>query len=173
MDKNELREFIKDVPNFPKEGIVFKDLSPLLASAKARKAMLSQLTANLDASQIDVVVGIESRGFLFGPLLANVLDASFVMLRKPKKLPGEVVSFTYDLEYGTDTIEIKKDAIIPGNGVLLHDDVLATGGTAGAAIQLIHSLGGNIKAVNFLIELDFLKGREKLGDVVVDSILHY
>jgi len=173
MDIENLKSYVHDVPDFPKAGILFKDISPLLASAKARKAMLHQLSSNYNAKEIDVVVGIESRGFLFGMLLADALDASFVMLRKPNKLPGEIVKQTYDLEYGTDTVEIQKDAFKEGSRVLLHDDVLATGGTAGAAVQLIESLGGEIIGANFIIELDFLKGREKLGSATVHSVLHY
>jgi len=173
MDIENLKSYVHDVPDFPKAGILFKDISPLLASAKARKAMLHQLSSNYNAKEIDVVVGIESRGFLFGMLLADALDASFVMLRKPNKLPGEIVKQTYDLEYGTDTVEIQKDAFKEGSRVLLHDDVLATGGTAGAAVQLIESLGGEIIEANFIMELDFLKGREKLGSTLVHSLLHY
>lgn len=173
MDRIELKEYIVDVPDFPKKGIVFKDLSPLLASAKARTAMLNKLVSGYDASKIDVVVGIESRGFLFGMLLADALDASFVMLRKPNKLPGAIEKFTYDLEYGADTIEIQKNAIPAGSHVLLHDDVLATGGTASAAVQLIQKIGGKVVGANFVLELDFLNGRDKLDGIEISSVLHY
>ncbi|PRP65930.1 adenine phosphoribosyltransferase [Nonlabens agnitus] len=173
MTPDQLKNFIKDVPDFPKAGIVFKDIAPLLASAKARKAMTAAIVSNYKNQKIDVVVGIESRGFLFGMLLAEALEASFVMLRKSNKLPGDIEKFTYDLEYGTDTIEIQTDAIPNGSHVLLHDDVLATGGTAGAAVQLIEKIGGKVISANFIMELDFLEGRKQLGDLDIYSVLHY
>ncbi|KQC33063.1 adenine phosphoribosyltransferase [Nonlabens sp. YIK11] len=173
MNQQDLKEFVKDVPDFPKAGIVFKDIAPLLASAKARKAMTAAIVSNYKNQKIDVVVGIESRGFLFGMLLAEALEASFVMLRKPNKLPGDIEKYTYDLEYGTDTIEIQTDAIPNGSHVLLHDDVLATGGTAGAAVQLIEKIGGKVVSANFIMELDFLEGRKQLGDLDIYSVLHY
>ncbi|WP_090754073.1 adenine phosphoribosyltransferase [Nonlabens sp. Hel1_33_55] len=173
MTKQSLKELIRDVPDFPKDGIVFKDISPLLASAKARTAMTAAIVSHYKDQTIDVVVGIEARGFLFGTLIANALNASFVMLRKPGKLPGSIEKFSYDLEYGTDSIEIQKDSIPKGSKVLLHDDVLATGGTAGAAVKLINSIGGEIIGANFIMELDFLKGKEQLGELDVFSVLHY
>lgn len=173
MDKEELREFISDVPDFPKKGIVFKDISPLLASAKARKKITAMLASNFMDKDIDVVVGMESRGFLFGLLLADLLNASFVMLRKPGKLPGKLITQEYELEYGTDRIELQQDAIKKGSRVLIHDDVLATGGTAAAALKLLQKTEVKVVGASFLIELDFLKGRRPLDGIPVHSVLHY
>jgi adenine phosphoribosyltransferase len=173
MDIQELKSYIKDIPNFPKDGILFKDISPILASAKARKAAVKLLASNYNAEDVDVVVGIEARGFLFGTLLADALNASFVMCRKPGKLPGELEQVEYDLEYGTDSIEIQKDAFAKGSNVLIHDDVLATGGTASAAVELIQKIGGNVIGASFLMELDFLKGRQRLSNAQIFSLLNY
>ncbi len=168
-----LEKHIHDIPDFPKPGIVFKDISPLLASQEARIKMTESLIKNYQDFNINTVVGIESRGFLFGMLIANALNAKFVMVRKPGKLPGEILKQQYELEYGTDTIEIQKNAILPTDNVLIHDDVLATGGTAAAAYSLISKIGAQIAGYSFIIELDFLKGREKLPDSKIDSVLHY
>lgn len=168
-----LEKHIHDIPDFPKPGIVFKDISPLLASQEARIKMTESLIKNYRDFNINTVVGIESRGFLFGMLIANALNAKFVMVRKPGKLPGEILKQQYELEYGTDTIEIQKNAILPTDNVLIHDDVLATGGTAAAAYSLISKIGAQIAGYSFIIELDFLKGREKLPDSKIDSVLHY
>jgi adenine phosphoribosyltransferase len=173
MNSIDLKYYIKDIPNFPKDGILFKDISPILASAKARKAAVQLLASNYNAEDVDVVVGIEARGFLFGTLLAEALNASFVMCRKPGKLPGELERVEYDLEYGTDSIEIQKDAFSKGSNVLIHDDVLATGGTASAAVELIQKIGGNVIGASFLMELHFLKGRQRLTKTQIFSLLNY
>jgi adenine phosphoribosyltransferase len=173
MDKTELKKLIRDIPDFPKPGILFKDISPVLASAKARKSMTALLATNFMDKDIDVVVGMESRGFLFGLLLADVLEAAFVMLRKPGKLPGQLITQKYELEYGHDTIEMQADAIQPDDRILIHDDVLATGGTAAAAQKLLQATDGKVVGASFMIELDFLKGRQHLIDIPVHSVLHY
>ena len=168
-----LEKHIQDVPDFPKPGIIFKDISPLLASHEARNKMTETLVAHYRDKNIDVVVGIESRGFLFGMLLANALNAKFVMIRKPGKLPGDLIEQSYQLEYGTDTIEIQQDAVNPNDRVLIHDDVLATGGTAAAAHSLLSKMDAQIIGYSFIIELDFLAGREKLPSSEIHSALHY
>lgn len=164
---------IRDVIDFPKKGIIFKDITPLLANAEASKEVLEAFVQGLNGKKIDKVVGMESRGFLFGMLLAQRLNAGFVPVRKPKKLPFETLSQTYELEYGTDELEIHIDAIEKGENVLIHDDVLATGGTAEATCKLVEKLGGNIVQLNFLMELEFLNGREKLKSYEVNSLLKY
>ncbi|GAK94627.1 adenine phosphoribosyltransferase [Nonlabens ulvanivorans] len=173
MNNEFIESHIHDIPDFPKEGIIFKDISPLLASAKARSITTELLVRDFRGQTIDVVVGIESRGFLFGMLLADALNAKFVMLRKPGKLPGAIISQEYELEYGTDTLELQENAISPGDCVLIHDDVLATGGTAMAAAQIIQKAGGKVEGFNFVIELDFINGREKIKDYKIASVLHY
>ncbi len=158
-----LKKYIRDIQDFPKPGIDFKDITPLLINPQARKETLEILLSTLKDKKIDKVVGVESRGFFFGILLAEELNAGFIPVRKSKKLPYETISASYDLEYGTDTLEIHIDAIQKGDKVLIHDDVLATGGTAKAVCELVERLGGEIVQVNFLMELTFLNGREKLG----------
>jgi adenine phosphoribosyltransferase len=169
----DLRSLIRDVPDFPKEGVVFKDITLLLQNPKALKETTNALVKLLNGQKINKVVGMESRGFLFGPMLANKLNAGFVPIRKPGKLPSTTLSETYNLEYGTDTLEIHIDAIEKGDKVLIHDDVLATGGTANAACKLIERLGGEIVQCNFLIELTFLNGSSKMNDYSVQSLLKY
>jgi len=173
MDTENLKSYVHDIPNFPKEGIVFKDIAPLLASAKARKAATKLLAKPFVNQQVDFVVGMEARGFLFGTLLADALGAGFVMVRKPNKLPGSLVRQEYQLEYGTDTIEMQLSAIPSGATVLIHDDVLATGGTAAATAQLIKKAGGKIIGASFLIELDFLNGRTALNGIDTHAVLHF
>lgn len=168
-----LSSYIKDIPDFPKPGIIFKDISPLLASQKAREIMTQKLIEPYKNKQIDVVVGIESRGFLFGMLMADALDAKFVMMRKPGKLPGDIISEEYQLEYGSDTLEIQKQSIQKNDNVLIHDDVLATGGTAAAAFSLIRKTGAQVLGYSFMIEIDFLNGRKTLPKIPVSSILNY
>lgn len=168
-----LNQYIRDVQDFPKPGIVFKDITPLLENPKAVKECMALLLNNLRDRGIDKVVGVESRGFFFATLLAYELGAGFVPVRKPKKLPFETISATYELEYGTDTLEVHTDAIKPGDRVLIHDDVLATGGTAKAVCELVERLGGEIVQCNFLMELSFLNGRQKLGNREVYSPLVY
>lgn len=168
-----LNQYVRDVQDFPKPGIVFKDITPLLASPKAVRECMALLINNLREQNIDKVVGAESRGFFFGTLLAYELGAGFVPVRKPHKLPYTTVSATYNLEYGTDTLELHTDAIKPGERVLIHDDVLATGGTAKAMCELVEQLGGVIVQCNFLMELAFLKGREKISGYNVYAPLVY
>ena len=169
----ELKTFIRDVKDFPKEGIVFKDITPLLGNPMAFKYASSSLLELVRNQKIDKVVGMESRGFFFAPLLASNLHAGFVPVRKSGKLPYDVMAESYSLEYGDDQLEIHKDAILKGERVLIHDDVLATGGTAAAVCRLVERLGGQIVQCNFLIELDFLSGKDKLGDYEVRSLIHY
>lgn len=168
-----IENYIRDIQDFPKEGIVFKDITPLLNDVEARKEALKLLVEKLNGQKIDKVVGVESRGFFFGTLLAQELNAGFVPVRKPNKLPFNTFSESYDLEYGSDTLEIHIDAIKPGDQVLMHDDVLATGGTAEAVCKLIERAGGQIVQCNFLMELDFLNGKEKLKAYDVQALLHY
>ena len=169
----DFKSFIRDVPNFPKDGVLFKDITLLLQNPKALKKTTHALLELLDGQKIDKVVGMESRGFIFGPMLADRLEAGFVPIRKPGKLPSTTLSETYDLEYGTDTLEIHIDGIEKGDRVLIHDDVLATGGTANAACKLIEKLGGEIVQCNFLIELTFLKGISKIQGYSVQSLIKY
>ncbi|MCW4467721.1 adenine phosphoribosyltransferase [Flavobacterium sp. MFBS3-15] len=168
-----LNQYVRDIQDFPKPGIIFKDITPLLANPKAVKECMALLINNLRDRNIDKVVGVESRGFFFATLLAYELGAGFVPVRKPKKLPFETISASYELEYGTDTLEIHTDAIKKGDRILIHDDVLATGGTAKAVCELVEKLGGEIVQCNFLMELSFLNGREKLAGHEVYSPLVY
>lgn len=157
-----LKKYIRDIQWFPKEGILFKDITPLLIDPIARNKTLEILVSSLKDKKIDKVIGVESRGFFFGMLIAQELNVGFIPVRKPNKLPCETISATYDLEYGTDTLEIHTDAIQKGDRILIHDDVLATGGTAKAVCELVERLGGEIVQFNFLMELTFLEGREKI-----------
>ena len=166
-------KYIRDIQDFPKEGILFKDITPLLIDPIARKECLDMLIADLKNKEINKVVGVESRGFFFGTLLAQELNAGFVPVRKPNKLPFDTISATYDLEYGTDTLEIHVDAIQKGDRVLIHDDVLATGGTAKVVCELVEQLGGVIVQCNFIMELSFLNGREKLGQNNIFAAITY
>ncbi len=158
----DLKEFIRSVPDFPKAGIDFKDITPLLNDPMASEECLRLLLHNLSDIKIDKVAAIESRGFFFGTLLAQRLRAGFVPIRKPNKLPFDTLSASYALEYGRDTLQMHVDAINKGDKVLIHDDVLATGGTANAACELIENAGGIIVQCNFLMELTFLNGRQKI-----------
>ncbi|GAB4274034.1 MAG: adenine phosphoribosyltransferase [Coriobacteriia bacterium] len=160
----ELEKYIRDVPDFPKEGIVFKDITPLLASPEGFRKAVDAIAAEFEASGVTKIVGAEARGFIFGGALAYVLGAGFVPARKPGKLPWLTTSAEYELEYGTDTLEVHVDAIGEGDRVLIVDDVLATGGTAAAKAELVRKSGGEVAGFAFLIELDFLEGRKKLGD---------
>ena len=170
---NYLAKFIRDIPDFPKEGIIFKDITPLLADPSALALAVELLAQPFRGKHIDIVVGAESRGFIFGTAVAQALAAGFVPIRKPGKLPSETKSITYELEYGTDTLEIHTDAIKPGQKVVMIDDLLATGGTMQACCKLVESIGGNIAGVAVLIELGFLKGREKLSEYPLTSIINY
>lgn len=168
-----LEKLIRDVSNFPKEGIIFKDITTLLKDSFGLNDAIEALYELAKDKGITKVAGIESRGFILGGALAQKLEAGFVPIRKPNKLPAETISASYDLEYGTDKIEIHKDAISPGDKVLLHDDLLATGGTMEAAVKLIETLGGEVVQISFIIELDFLNGKEKLSKYDVQSLIHY
>jgi adenine phosphoribosyltransferase len=168
-----LENYIRDIQGFPKEGILFKDITPLLNSPIAREYCLKILLDSLKGQKIDKVIGAESRGFFFGMLLADRLNAGFVPARKAKKLPFKTLSASYDLEYGTDSLEIHIDAIKKGEKVLIHDDVLATGGTAKALADLVHELGGEIVQFNFLMEISFLNGRDKIKDHSIFASIIY
>ncbi len=168
-----LRELIRDVPNFPKPGIVFKDITPLLAHPAGFALAIEYMTQPYRHVQVDLVVGVESRGFIFGTALARNLSTGFVPVRKPGKLPHDTHSEEYALEYGTDRVEVHRDAIQPGDRVLLVDDVLATGGTMSACCRLVRALGGHIVGVAVLIELTFLNGRSQLQGYPVHSVLKY
>lgn len=168
-----INNYIRDIQDFPKSGINFKDITPLLNNPEARKECLQLLVKSLGDKKIDKVVGVESRGFFFGILLAQELGVGFVPVRKPKKLPFSVIAASYELEYGSDVLEIHTDAIQKGEKVLIHDDVLATGGTAKAVGELVERLGGEIVQFNFLMELSFLNGRDKISRYEIYSPLVY
>ncbi len=170
----DLAKLIRDVPDFPKKGIVFKDIMPLIADPEGLKEAVAAMAAPWRDKGITVVVAAEARGFIFGPPIALELGAGFAALRKPGKLPYKSKSVTYDLEYGTDTLCIHEDAVGPKDKILLVDDLLATGGTVGGAVQLIQELGGEIVGLSFLIELAFLGGRKRLPvGVPVESVIMY
>jgi adenine phosphoribosyltransferase len=168
-----VESYIRDVPDFPKSGILFKDITPLLQSPAGLKLSIDLLAEVVDPSTYDIVCGIESRGFIFGTALANKLGKGFVPIRKPGKLPWKTESESYELEYGKDTIEIHVDAIKEGNRFLMVDDLLASGGTMGAALTLVRRIGAVPVACAFVIELGFLPGREKLGGVPAFSLITY
>ncbi len=168
-----LKALIRTVPDFPKPGILFYDITTLLKDKAGFAQLIDAFAAYYIGKEIDLVLGIEARGFIFGPALAYRLNAGFVPVRKPKKLPAPVARVNYDLEYGTDSLEIHLDAIKPGQRVIIVDDLLATGGTMQATVQLVRQLGGEIAGIAFAIELDFLKGRNKFQQYDVFSLLHY
>ncbi len=170
---NDLKSKIRDVPDFPKPGVVFKDITPLLADAQAFRSALDLLGDRYQGQGVDVVVGVEARGFIVGSALAYKLGAGHVIIRKAGKLPFKTHRAIYQLEYGTDTLEIHEDAFHPGARVLIADDVLATGGTVAAAIDLVKKVGGEILEVAFLVELTFLKGSEKIQDYPIFSVIKY
>jgi adenine phosphoribosyltransferase len=172
-DSNALKKLIRGVPDFPKPGILFYDITTLLKDKVGFAMLIDELSHRYLGRQVDLVLGIEARGFIFGPALAYRLNAGFVPVRKPKKLPAEVARMTYDLEYGQDTLEVHKDSIQKGQSVIIVDDLLATGGTANATAKLVESLGGKVESLAFIVELDFLNGRKKLGNYDVMSLLHY
>ncbi len=173
MKHNDLKRLIREVPNWPKPGILFYDITTLLKDPQGFRALIDSLYNHYDTHPVDIVAGIEARGFIFGPALAYRLGAGFVPIRKPNKLPAEKAREEYALEYGTDAVEIHRDAIRPGQRVLVVDDLLATGGTAGAAARLVKKLNGQVVGCGFAIELTFLKGREKLEGFDVFSLLQY
>ncbi len=170
---DQLKSLIREIPDFPKPGILFYDITTLLKDAGGLRQTSDLLAARYAGQGIDVVAGMEARGFIFAPAIACAIQAGFVPVRKPKKLPAAVERVEYALEYGTDAIEVHKDAIQPGQRVLIVDDVLATGGTAAATVKLVEKLGGKVAGLGFVIELDFLNGRSKLPGQDVFSLLHY
>jgi adenine phosphoribosyltransferase len=173
MDVSELRAKIRDIKDFPTEGILFKDITTLLREPKAFKAVLDELSTSYIQSGVEIVVGVESRGFIFGGALAHQLGAGFVPVRKLGKLPGKTLSVEYELEYGRDALAMHEDAISPGQRVLVVDDLLATGGTMAATLRLVEQAGGIVVGLAFLIELAFLHGRAKLKDYPVTSLIVY
>ena len=169
----DLKKFIRSIPDFPKEGILFRDIAPLLENGEAFQAALQKFHDLIKDENIDKIVAIESRGFIFGAPLARQLGVGFAMARKPGKLPGDKIAVSYDLEYGSNTIEMHSDSIMSGERVFIIDDVLATGGTANATISLIEQLGGHVSGLAFLIELTFLEGRKQLAGRAVHHLLEY
>jgi adenine phosphoribosyltransferase len=173
MSADRLKALIREVPDFPKKGILFYDITTLLKDKAGFATLIDQLSEHYVGQNIDLVLGMEARGFIFAPALAYRLNAGFVPVRKPGKLPAECVKFDYALEYGTNSLELHKDAIQKGQRVLIVDDLLATGGTAAATAKLAESLGATITGLGFVVELDFLNGREKLKNYEVMSLLRY
>src|ERR1700748_2367969 len=168
-----LKTLIRTVPDFPRPGILFYDITTVLKDKAGFATLIDAFAQYYIGKSIDLVLAIEARGFIFGPALAYRLNAGFVPVRKPRKLPAQVARVTYDLEYGTDSLEIHLDAIEPGQKVIIVDDLLATGGTMEATVKLVQQLGGHIAGLAFAVELDFLKGRERFPDYDVFSLLHY
>jgi len=170
---DELKKLIREIPDYPKPGILFYDVTTLLKDRQGFHALVDKLCEHYSGRKVDIVAGIEARGFIFAPALAYRLGAGFIPVRKPKKLPWKTASVSYQLEYGTDTLEIHEDAVMPGQHVLICDDLLATGGTASASVSLVRKLGGEVVGAAFAVELNFLKGRSKLPDVDVFSLIKY
>jgi adenine phosphoribosyltransferase len=173
MRKNDLKKYIRDIPDFPKTGILFKDITTLLNDKDAFRKAVNLLAKDYQKQNIDMVVAVEARGFILGGAVAHRLGAGFVPVRKKGKLPSKTISETYDLEYGTDTLEIHEDAIKPGARVLIIDDLLATGGTVKAVAELVKKLKGEIAGIAFLIELKFLKGKDKLKEYHLLSLIKF
>jgi len=169
----DLASYIRDIPDFPKPGILFRDITPLMASPQGFRTAVDQLAAYGREVGSELVIGAEARGFLLGPAVANELDSGFVLARKPGKLPYETLTAEYELEYGTDRLELHTDAITPGSRVLVHDDLLATGGTAQALCSLVEQLGGTVAGCGFLIELAELRGRDRVAPRDVHALLTY
>jgi adenine phosphoribosyltransferase len=170
---NDLKALIREVPDFPKPGINFYDITTLLKEPEGLRRTVDALAAQFSGEKVDVVIGIEARGFIFAPALAYHMNAGFVPVRKPRKLPAECASISYDLEYGQDTLEIHRDAIGAGQRVIIADDLLATGGTARAVVDLVEGLGGEVAGLVFVVELEFLPGRERLAGYDVRSLIKY
>ncbi|HVG32332.1 MAG TPA: adenine phosphoribosyltransferase [Pyrinomonadaceae bacterium] len=170
---NELKALIREVPDFPKPGINFYDITTLLKHKDGLRLTVDALAAQFDGTKVDTVIGVEARGFIFAPALAYHLGAGFVPVRKPRKLPAECASISYDLEYGQDTLEIHRDAVGEGHRVIIADDLLATGGTARAVVDLVESLGGTVAGLVFVVELEFLPGRKRLEGYDVRSLIKY
>jgi adenine phosphoribosyltransferase len=170
---DDLKALIREVPDFPKPGINFYDITTLLKNPDGLRKTVDRMASLFEGVKVDTVIGIEARGFIFAPALAYHIGAGFVPVRKPGKLPSECASISYDLEYGKDTLQIHRDAIGNGQRVLIADDVLATGGTARAVVDLVKSLGGQVAGLVFVIELDFLKGRQRLDGYEIKSLIKY
>ncbi len=168
-----LKLLIREIPDFPKPGILFYDITTLLKDKDGLRGVIDALKSRYEGAPIDIVIGVEARGFIFAPALAYALGAGFVPVRKPKKLPAECARISYDLEYGSDTLEVHRDAIAPGARVLIVDDLLATGGTARAVAQLVEQLGGTVAGLAFVVELTFLSGRDRLSGYNIFSLLAY
>jgi len=173
LDLSHLKASIRDIPNFPKEGILFRDITPVLQDASLFSSVIDAFAAEMSKYEIDLIIGIESRGFIFSPALAYKMKKGFVPVRKKGKLPCETKQVSYSLEYGEAVLEIHRDALKPGMRVVIIDDLLATGGTAQAAAQLVEELGGKVELFVFMVELAFLKGRDKLGTHEVFSLIKY
>ena len=173
MSREDLIQAIRDIPDFPAPGVIFKDITTLISDGRLFRESVDLMAAEFCGGRIDLVVGVEARGFIFGSALAYKLGAGMVPVRKEGKLPYRTRKVAYSLEYGQATVEIHEDAITPGSRVLIVDDLLATGGTLAAAVDLVRGLGGEVAAVAVLIELDFLSGRDKLPDVPIFSLIHY
>ena len=169
----QLRRIIRDVPDFPQKGIVFKDITPLLSDPRSFKEAIQYMAEPLKSREFDALIGIESRGFIFAAALAYELHKAHIPVRKPGKLPADTVQVSYELEYGSDTLEMHADAIESGQRIVIVDDVLATGGTARGVADLVEKVGGKVEALSFLIELDFLGGRKKLSDYDICTVLNY
>jgi adenine phosphoribosyltransferase len=170
---NDLKNLIREVPDFPKPGINFYDITTLLKHPEGLRRTVDALAGEFEGMKVDAVIGIEARGFIFAPALAYHLGAGFVPVRKPRKLPAECASISYDLEYGQDTLEIHRDAVGSGHRVVIADDLLATGGTAKAVVDLVEGLGGEVAGLVFVVELEFLPGRQRLAGYDVRSLLKY
>lgn len=173
MDTNKLKEMIREVADFPKKGIGFKDITPILQDKDAFTYSVNKLAELYKDKDIDIIVGPEARGFIYGAPLAYALNAGFVPIRKEGKLPADIATVEYELEYGANIIEIHKDSIKPGQKVLVVDDLLATGGTAAASAELVEKVGGEVVAIAFIIELEFLNGRDNLSEYKVDSLVKF
>jgi adenine phosphoribosyltransferase len=170
---DQLKTLIREIPDFPKPGILFYDITTLLKDKTGLRGVIDGLKNHYATAQVDLVLGIEARGFIFAPAMAYAMGAGFVPVRKPKKLPAQCLTVTYDLEYGTDSLQMHKDAVTPGARVLIVDDLLATGGTAAAAARMVTDAGGTVAGLGFVVELTFLKGRSKLPGYDVFSLLQY
>jgi adenine phosphoribosyltransferase len=170
---DDLKALIREVPDFPKPGINFYDITTLLKRPEGLRRTVDALAAQFEGMKVDTVIGIEARGFIFAPALAYHLGAGFVPVRKPRKLPAECASISYDLEYGQDTLEIHRDAVGQGHRVIIADDLLATGGTARAVVDLVEELGGEVAGLVFVVELEFLPGRQRLAGYDVRSLIKY
>ncbi|MGB7924536.1 MAG: adenine phosphoribosyltransferase [Pyrinomonadaceae bacterium] len=170
---DELKAMIREVPDFPKPGINFYDITTLLKHPQGLRRTVDALAAQYEGTKVDTVIGIEARGFIFAPALAYHLGAGFVPVRKPRKLPAECASISYDLEYGQDTLEIHRDAVAHGHRIIIADDLLATGGTARAVVDLVEGLGGAVAGLVFVVELEFLPGRQRLEGYDVRSLIKY